>query len=443
MRINSGNLADMLKRTFFIFLTVLFYFLQTPSILSQERLSVNPVSFSLVLKTGQMNTKFLEILNLESSYISVKTEYDTNWIAMYPSKFILLPSEKKKVMVVFSMKNGYPSKKQDEIIFRSKDGVEKSVLIKVVNNTYELTPDVKDTVSPSQLKERSNSVPNKAVLSDTVLDVNKQKKTNTSVKPAASPQKTKGIVNKPKLNVPRKPKQPITKQSITNARNLSQNYKDLVDSLQAQIKLLEDKLKRSENEISSLIVQIKRQDKRISDLLSNLTVDMINDLRDLFTLSNKYFKQEIQDESVEVTWSGDRFSILIDGQTGFLSGSIRLENTGKKILTKVATIANTKGKYEKVMTVRGHTDSYPIKKSYQKKIPSNWELSALRAATVVRTLEEEMGVAGEKLSLSAYSRFRPIADNKTEKGRRKNRRIEVVVAFRNQEAELFVTSKEK
>jgi chemotaxis protein MotB len=427
----------MLKRMSFKYFVILFYFFQIPSITSQERLSVNPISFSLVLKTGQMNTKFLEVSNLDKSYISVKTEFDTNWIALYPSKFILLPSETKKVMVVFSLKNGITSKSQDRIVFRSKDGIEKSVQINVAGNSSELTPDIIDTVSVPKLKAKITSSKNKVVLTEGASDVISPPKEKPTPKSKVINQTSKVTDEKPKLNVPRKSKRPIN-----NRKNISQNYKDLVDSLQVQIKLLEKKLSKSENEVSNLIAQIKNQDKRISDLLSNLTEDMISELRDLYSFSNKYFEEEIQNESIDLSWFGNRFSIIIDGQTGFLSGSIRLEEKGKAILKKVATIANTKGKYDKIMMVKGNTDSFPIRSTYKNKIPSNWELSALRAATVVRTLEEDLGVAGEKLSLSAYSRFRPIADNRTEKGRRKNRRIEVVVSFRTEEAELFVNSKE-
>ena len=427
----------MLKRLSLIFLVILFYFIQIPTITSQERLSVNPVSFSLVLKTGQMNTKFLEVSNLDKSYISVKTEFDTNWIALYPSKFILLPSETKKVMVVFSLKNGATSKKQDRIVFRSKDGIEKNVLINIAGSSSQLTPDIKDTVSIPKSNKKITNSQNEATKTKVASNVTSTPKEIRTLKSKVVNQTSKIVDGSSKLNAPRKSKQPINIR-----KNISQNYKDLVDSLQAQIKLLEKKLSKSENEVSNLIAQIKSQDKRISDLLSNLTEDMISELRDLYSFSNKYFEQEIQNESIELSWFGNRFSIIIDGQTGFLSGSIRLEDKGKAILKKVATIANTKGKYDKIMMIKGNTDSFPIRSTYKSKIPSNWELSALRAATVVRTLEEDLGVAGEKLSLSAYSRFRPIADNRTEKGRRKNRRIEVVVSFRTEEAELFVNSKE-
>jgi chemotaxis protein MotB len=80
--------------------------------------------------------------------------------------------------------------------------------------------------------------------------------------------------------------------------------------------------------------------------------------------------------------------------------------------------------------VEGHTDNVPIATV---QFPSNWELSATRAVTVVRTLSEQYGVPSENLSAVGYADSRPRTDNLIPEHRAKNRRVEIVVLERKQE----------
>ena len=74
--------------------------------------------------------------------------------------------------------------------------------------------------------------------------------------------------------------------------------------------------------------------------------------------------------------------------------------------------------------VEGHTDSVPISTV---QFPSNWELSATRAVTVVRTLNEQYGLQADHLTAVGHADSRPLADNLTPENRAKNRRVEIVV----------------
>ena len=74
--------------------------------------------------------------------------------------------------------------------------------------------------------------------------------------------------------------------------------------------------------------------------------------------------------------------------------------------------------------VEGHTDNVPIRTV---QFPSNWELSAMRAVTVVRTLSEQYGLQGDHLTAVGHADSRPLADNLTPEHRAKNRRVEIVV----------------
>jgi chemotaxis protein MotB len=79
------------------------------------------------------------------------------------------------------------------------------------------------------------------------------------------------------------------------------------------------------------------------------------------------------------------------------------------------------------IVVQGHTDNVPPGSSLRRRFPSNWELSAARAAAVVRFLQHEGKLNPKQLSLKAYGPYAPVASNNTEKGRMKNRRIEIVL----------------
>ena len=87
-------------------------------------------------------------------------------------------------------------------------------------------------------------------------------------------------------------------------------------------------------------------------------------------------------------------------------------------------ISEAISKYSNSIRIEGHTDNVPIKTS---QFPSNWELSTARATNIVRYLIDAHGVPPERISAIGYGEFRPIADNSTEEGRQKNRRVDVVV----------------
>jgi chemotaxis protein MotB len=74
--------------------------------------------------------------------------------------------------------------------------------------------------------------------------------------------------------------------------------------------------------------------------------------------------------------------------------------------------------------VEGHSDNVPIRTA---QFPSNWELSATRAVTVVRTLSEQYGLQADHLTAVGHADSRPLVDNLTPENRGKNRRVEIVV----------------
>lgn len=104
----------------------------------------------------------------------------------------------------------------------------------------------------------------------------------------------------------------------------------------------------------------------------------------------------------------------------FAAGAADLEAGEMGLLDQIAHVINT---VPNQVRVEGHTDSLPI---HTARFPSNWELSAVRATTVLRYFAGQ-GVAAERLQAAAYADQRPMAPNKTDADRARNRRVEIVI----------------
>ena len=104
----------------------------------------------------------------------------------------------------------------------------------------------------------------------------------------------------------------------------------------------------------------------------------------------------------------------------FSSADSELEEEAYPALKSLAQVLK---KLPNSIDVEGHTDNLPINNEL---FPSNWELSAARAASVVH-LFTSYGVNPKRLSSIGYAEYRPIADNATSEGRVKNRRVKVVI----------------
>lgn len=105
----------------------------------------------------------------------------------------------------------------------------------------------------------------------------------------------------------------------------------------------------------------------------------------------------------------------------FRSGESRLQPRGRAVLRRLAGVA---GRHGLALRVEGHTDDVPVRGG---RLRSNWQLSAVRATAVVEHLAAVEGVPPERLSAAAFGEHRPRASNATDEGRRRNRRVEIVL----------------
>lgn len=114
--------------------------------------------------------------------------------------------------------------------------------------------------------------------------------------------------------------------------------------------------------------------------------------------------------------------VSISDKLLFDSGSTKVKARAMEVLGKVATVVKDKPEIE--FMVEGHTDNDPISTS---RIQDNWDLSVLRATSIVRTLQDEFGVAPERMTAAGRSYYVPAASNATEAGKAKNRRTRIVI----------------
>ena len=92
------------------------------------------------------------------------------------------------------------------------------------------------------------------------------------------------------------------------------------------------------------------------------------------------------------------------------------------ILSKIAKIIKDYNSYD--VLVEGNTDNVPISRP---NIRNNWDLSALRASSVVQVLQNRFGVNPSRLTAGGRGEYNPIADNTTDAGRQRNRRTEIII----------------
>ena len=145
---------------------------------------------------------------------------------------------------------------------------------------------------------------------------------------------------------------------------------------------------------------------------------------DLDQLEEK-MKVEIEKGNVRLSQEHGRIKVDMVDEILFDVGDSSISKQGVEVLARVGAVLA--GMKDKQIQVSGHTDDLPISPRLVKRFPTNWELSAARALTVVRFLEERAGIPGRRLVAAAHSQHHPISTGKSAKSRARNRRIEVLL----------------
>jgi chemotaxis protein MotB len=198
---------------------------------------------------------------------------------------------------------------------------------------------------------------------------------------------------------------------------------------------LREKLRASESRILSLEQKNARQRDQMHELQERLSdlegekagvESKVDQLHTTYEALIADLKEQIEKREVTIESFEKRISVSFVDRILFDFGKETITPEGGEVLEKVGGIL--KGVQGKRIRVIGHTDDIPILPEYRYRFPSNWELSAARAAAVVRYFEKETGLDPGNLEAVGRSFYQPIASNETADGRAQNRRVEIIIA---------------
>ena len=179
------------------------------------------------------------------------------------------------------------------------------------------------------------------------------------------------------------------------------------EKLNALLNQKKNELNERERTINELQQMINAQNEKVRKLLSSVKDALLGFSSDELTVREK-------DGKVYVAMSDKLL---------FQSGSARLDKRGEEALGKLAEVLNKQTDID--VFIEGHTDNKPINTVQFK---DNWDLSVIRATSVVRILIKNYGVNPLQIQPSGRGEYMPVDDNETAEGRSKNRRTEIIMA---------------
>ena len=205
-------------------------------------------------------------------------------------------------------------------------------------------------------------------------------------------------------------------------------------SLKNQVDLLKENNQQLLNNMGNLTTLTKKGAEKLEKSLESLREKdlTIKNLRDAVTRrdsvnlalvqSLKGVLGNLDDQDVDIKVEKGVVFINISDKMLFSSGSYTISKNAKSVLEKVAKVIINKPDFE--FMVEGHTDDVRIKKDC---IRDNWDLSVMRATEIVRVLQNDFGIAPERMTAAGRSYYVPLATNTTAEGRAQNRRTRIVV----------------
>lgn len=189
-------------------------------------------------------------------------------------------------------------------------------------------------------------------------------------------------------------------KSLTNASANNVNISKLVDQI------------NESNQYIRHLVEVKSKSDSLNMVLTN-------------NLTRSLSKEEMKEVDVQVL-KGVVYISLADNML-YKSGSYEINDRAAETLSKIAKIITDYKDYE--VLIEGNTDNVPVNTSAasMKNIRNNWDLSALRASSVVQALQNQYGVDPKRLTAGGRGEYNPVTTNSTEVGKQRNRRTEIII----------------
>ena len=184
-------------------------------------------------------------------------------------------------------------------------------------------------------------------------------------------------------------------KSLTNASQNNISIEKLVDQI------------NESNQYIRHLVEVKSKSDSLNMVLTN-------------NLTRSLSQDELKEIDVQVL-KGVVYISLADNML-YKSGSYEINSRAAQTLSKIAKIIKDYKDYD--VLIEGNTDNVPIKKT---NIRNNWDLSTLRASSVVQALQNDYGVDPKRLTAGGRGEYNPIASNDTEIGKQRNRRTQIII----------------
>ncbi len=189
-------------------------------------------------------------------------------------------------------------------------------------------------------------------------------------------------------------------KSLTNANSNNINISKLVDQI------------NESNQYIRHLVEVKSKSDSLNMVLTN-------------NLTRSLSKEEMKEVDVQVL-KGVVYISLADNML-YKSGSYEINDRAAETLSKIAKIITDYKDYE--VLIEGNTDNVPVNASAasMKNIRNNWDLSCLRASSVVQALQNQYGVDPKRLTAGGRGEYNPVTSNTTEVGKQRNRRTQIII----------------
>ena len=189
-------------------------------------------------------------------------------------------------------------------------------------------------------------------------------------------------------------------KSLTNAGDNNVNISKLVDQI------------NESNQYIRHLVEVKSKSDSLNMVLTN-------------NLTRSLSKEEMKEVDVQVL-KGVVYISLADNML-YKSGSYEIKDRAAETLSKIAKIITDYKDYE--VLIEGNTDNVPVNSSAatMKNIRNNWDLSCLRASSVVQALQNKYGVDPKRLTAGGRGEYNPVTTNSTEVGKQRNRRTQIII----------------
>ena len=244
-----------------------------------------------------------------------------------------------------------------------------------------------------------------------------------------------------------------SKKDLQNCQNenreLTSNYQDAKEQLaasKARVTSLEDQLAQSKKDYAALQQSLDKSltNSNTNNINISKLVDQINEsnqyIRHLVEVKSKsdslnmvltnnltrsLSKEEMKEVDVQVL-KGVVYISLADNML-YKSGSYEINDRAEETLSKIAKIITDYKDYD--VLVEGNTDNVPVNASAasMKNIRNNWDLSCLRASSVVQYLINHFNVSPKRLTAGGRGEFNPLVSNDTELGKQRNRRTQIII----------------